>query len=652
MKYAGFWKYALWAAAFGCNAMANATPLPPGWQIRPTTAEDIARGLPAALQTPELAKDGNRLLGVEMVVDLPFSQVLPVVVEALRPVGPLRDEIELIPVSRMSEGWGEVLLSRHPELAQKLVRQVDLPKLQENVREGALAESEIPARLADLERTLRFQPGGERMAPLTERYKLWSGSAKREHGLRGKSSSIVIANVRQLDPVFGRPATSIFLTRNDEYPNPNNNFIGQLRGLADFDVFGAHPPSRLERNSVPEAMFRPVYEALSQLPDANLELGLNAEHWRVPVVAKSRALVREPKLTLPDPHAKALQAQVLLAFEGMDKFTVLADGTVLMLRSYPQALLQWSPAPGNQPRVVWTPADFFTKGLLSRDTRGQSAYLAVNRQLVHFDAATQKLATHPIEFKSDREVDKYIDYFHLGNGVPLAYDHSYRNKRDTLDIWQPTAQPAGDGAPWTYEKRFASLRQGVMREPAPGNLQIKPVRWDGEMPGFWVEDVNGLAELDSENGKVLRAVRLPRRFGEADPQEDRGMAQWTPEPFGSAKGGWIGVGFILIEDKKRTPGVHVVDVASGKVRYSLALPGQETLGTAAPSPDGRLLAMATGSRENAAVLWNLQTGRSLTLRSEKTGCSDLKQLQWTPQGDLLVGRCSNGLLGWDVPSDW
>lgn len=652
MKYAGFWKYALWATALGCSGMTSATPLPQGWQIRPSNAEDMARGLPSALQTPELAKDGSRLPGVEMVVNLPFSQVLPVVVDALRPLGPLRDELELRSLSTMSDGWGSVLLSRRPELAAQLVRQVDLPKLQQYVREGALAESEVPERLADLERTLKFQSGGERMAPLTERYKYWTGSIKRDHGMRGNSTSIAIASVRQLDPVFGRPATAIHLTRNDEFPNPDNNFIGQLRGLADFDVFGAHAPSRLERNSVPEAMFRPVFEALSQLPGANLQLGLSAEHWRVPVATKPLALVREPKLTLPQPNAKEIQAQVLLPIKAMDNFLVMADGGVLLIRSHPQALMHWTPAPGNQPQVVWTPSDFFTKGLLSRDPNGQSAYLAVNRQLVRFDVATQKLATHPIVFKSSREVDKYIDYFHLGDGVPMAYDHSYRDKRDTFDVWQPTTQPAGDGAPWTFEKRFASLRQDMMREPARGNRQIKPVRWDGEVPGFWVEDLYGLAELDGRTGKVLRVVRLPRRFGEVDPHDDSGMAQWTPEPFGSAKGGWIGVGFVLIEGQHRTPGVHVVDIASGKVRYSLTLPGQDSLGTAAASPDGRLLALATGSRDNAAVLWDLQSGRSLTLRSDKAGCSDLKQLQWTPSGDLLVGRCWNGLLGWDVPSNW
>jgi len=55
----------------------------------------------------------------------------------------------------------------------------------------------------------------------------------------------------------------------------------------------------------------------------------------------------------------------------------------------------------------------------------------------------------------------------------------------------------------------------------------------------WVEDLYGLTEIDGKTGQVLRAVKLPRRVGEVDLRDDSGR------------------------------GLHVVDVASGKVRYSL-----------------------------------------------------------------------------------
>ncbi|WP_336332461.1 WD40 repeat domain-containing protein [Pseudomonas putida] len=651
MKRAGLWKHALCAAAIGCSGLSNAAALPQGWQIRPTAAEDLERGLPSALQTPELAKDGRRLAGVEIVVDLPFSQVLPVVASALRHLGPLHDEVGLSPVSSLNDDWGEVLLTRRPDLVRDLIRQVDLPKLQQDVREGALAESEIPEHIARIERTLRFQSGSERMAPLTEQYRYWHGSVEQTHGALGSSTSIFVAHVTQLDAVLGRPATAIYLTRNDDFPNPRANFMGRLRELFEFDIFSPTAPSRLERNSVPETLFRPVFEALSQLPKANLELGASAEQWRAP--SRPAPLVTEPKLTLPDTHAKVLEGVAVLALHSPDHFSVLADDSVLLIRRYPPAVLHWSPGAGSEPRVVWAPSEGFVRWQLSRDASGQSVYIAVEGLVMRFDAKTATLAKHPVAYdKPDRLGYKYMDYFNDGTGVPLAYRHNYRGSRDTLEVWQPIAQPADDGSGWTYTLRFATPRQGMMLQPSRTNSQIKPVHWDGVPPNVWVEDLYGLAELDGKTGRVLRVVKLPRRFGEVAPHDDSGMAQWTPEPFGSVKGGWIAVGFVLMEGHRRNPGVHVVDIATGKIRYSLTLPGQDSLETAVGSPDGRLLALGTGTRDDVVVLWNLQTGRSLTLKTDDAKCSDLEQLQWSPSGRYLWGRCMNGLLAWDVSSSW
>ncbi|HYQ51771.1 MAG TPA: WD40 repeat domain-containing protein [Pseudomonas sp.] len=651
MKPANFWKHALCIAAIGCSGSSHAAALPQGWQIRPPAAEDLERGLPSALQSQELAKDGRRLASVEIVVDLPYSQVMPIVASALRQLGPVNDEVVQQPLSQISDDWGEVLLSRRPDLVKDLIRQVDLPKLQQDVREGALAESEIPDHIARMERTVRFQSGSERMAPLTAPYRYWRGNIQRTHGALGSSTSNVVAYVTQLDAVFGRPTSAVYLTRVDEFPNPNANFFGRLRELAKFDIFSPTAPDRLHRQSVPQELLGPVYDALSALPKANLQLGANPEQWRAP--ATPTPLVSEPRLTLADSHAKILQAAAVFAVRSTDKFTVLADDSVVLFRNYPRALLHWSPATGGEPREVWTSAGSYSKSQLTRDVSGTSAYLALEGLVIRFDAKSTTLATHPMAYDThDRLGFKYIDYLHDGGGVPLTFRHNARGTRDTLEVWQPAAQPADDGSVWTYTLRYASPRQDMMKGPSRTNSQIKPVHWDGFMPTAWVEDLYGLTEIDGKTGHVLRVVKLPRRFGEVDLRDDSGMAQWTPEPFGSAKGGWIAVGFVLMEGQKRNPGLHVVDLASGKVRYSLTLQGQDSLGTAVGSPDGRLLAMGTGGPEGAVVLWNLQNGRSLRLKTDDAKCSGLAQLQWSLSGKYLWGRCWNGLIAWNVPGSW
>ncbi|MFJ4111884.1 hypothetical protein [Pseudomonas sp. NPDC089758] len=651
MKPVNVWKHALCIAAIGCCGSSHGAALPQGWQIHPPAAEDLERGLPSALQSQELAKDGRRVASVEIVVDLPYSQVMPIVAAALRRLGPVQDEIAQQPLSRLSDDWGEVLLSRRPDLVKGLVDQAVLPSLQQDVRDGALASSEIPAHIARIERTLRFQSGNERMAPLTEPYKQWHGSVRRTHGAFGRSTSILVANVKQIDAIFGRPASAVYLTRVDEFPNPEANFIGRLRELAKFDIFSPTAPNRLHRQNVPQELLSPVYDALSALPKANLQLGANPEQWRAP--ATPTPLVAEPKLTLPDSHAKKLQAAAMFAVRSTDKFTVLADDSVLLFRNYPRALLHWSPATGGEPREVWTSAGSYSKSQLTRDIIGNTAYLALEGLVIRFDAKSTMLAAHTVAYDThDRLGFKYMDYLHDGSGVPLTYRHNSRGTRDTLEVWEPAAQPAGDGSVWTYTLRYATPRQDMMKGPSRTNSQIKPVHWDGLMPTAWVEDLYGLTEIDGKTGHVLRVVKLPRRFGEVDLRDDSGMAQWTPEPFGSAKGGWIAVGFVLMEGQRRKPGLHVVDIVSGKIRYSLTLPGQDSLSTAVGSPDGRLLAMGTGGPEDAVVLWNLQSGRSLTLKTDDAKCSGLAQLQWSLSGKHLWGRCSNGLIAWDVPGSW
>ena len=131
------------------------------------------------------------------------------------------------------------------------------------------------------------------------------------------------------------------------------------------------------------------------------------------------------------------------------------------------------------------------------------------------------------------------------------------------------------------------------------------------------------------------------------------MAQWVPAPLGSAKGGWVAVGFVLMEGNRRDPGMHVVDLASGKLRYSLALPGLNALNAATASADGRLLALG-GNDGGTPVLavWNLESGQSLSLNASRSACWDLRQLHWAPQGDALIGLCGDGVSRWVLPAEW
>lgn len=242
MNTSGFFKYTVCIALIGCSGVGHAGALPAGWQILPPAAEEVERGLPTAMQSQGLAKDGHRLASVDILVDLPYSEVMPIVASALRQLGPVNDEIVQQPLARLSDEWGEVLLSHRPDLVKAVVRQVTLPKLQRDVSDGALAESEIPVQVARIERTLRFQSGSEQMAPLTQLYRYWRGNIQTQHGALGKSNSNVVASVTQLDAVFGRPTTVVHLTRAESYSNAKAGMASRLKALVNPDPFSTTPP--------------------------------------------------------------------------------------------------------------------------------------------------------------------------------------------------------------------------------------------------------------------------------------------------------------------------------------------------------------------------------------------------------------------------
>ncbi|MGF6396183.1 hypothetical protein [Pseudomonas plecoglossicida] len=111
----------------------------------------------------------------------------------------------------------------------------------------------------------------------------------------------------------------------------------------------------------------------------------------------------------------------MFAVRSTDKFTGLADDSVLLFRNYPRALLYWSPATGGEPREVWMSAGSYSKSQLTRDVSGTSAYLALEGLVIRFDAKSTTLATHPMAYYThDLLGFKYMDYLHDGGGVPLT----------------------------------------------------------------------------------------------------------------------------------------------------------------------------------------------------------------------------------------
>ncbi len=633
---------------------AIATPLPPNWQLLPPAQQEAEKGLPSALQTPLLAKNQRALGQVELLVSLPFEQVLPVVQASLAPLGSFNAPVQRTRVAYMDHGWGNVLIARHPQLKAEFIRRYRMPKLREAMEQGALLEDELPLREERLLRDPSVDALSDRMEELRVEFASWQASARQKHGVLGRASSTIEVRVMQVDAALGRPATVITLSRTDDWPNPDGGLVDQLRG---FNVMGGGPSPRLSRRGVPEAVFTPVHDAVRKLPGAATQIGVGAADWLPPLPANPRIV--EPRLSTPGSGKDTTPAQRLLRSESGQYYDMrpLADGSVLLLSAYPDALWRWAPGMGDTPQRLWQANGDAGRAGLSVDPQGRNAWLALQQQIVVYSVDQSTTVIHPLRWAADvrQPISGGWNWSWDAQGRPMPYDHALNGQggiRDVLRVLQPQATPAADGQAWVYAQRFDAPRQGVV-DGYPGNSRVKPVGWDGAGQGFWIEDPAGLTELDAGTGRVTRVLALPRRFGQADKQDDAGMAQWVPPPIGSAAGGWIAVGFVLMEGSRRDPGMHVVDVASGQVRHSLALPGRQSLNAATASADGRLLALGSSNGgDPVLVVWNLQTGQSLNLNPSRAACWDLRQLHWAPEGGALVGLCGDGVARWALPTNW
>lgn len=272
-----------WLAA-SLPVVTSAAVLPTGWQMLPPAQQTHQTTLPAALRHPVLSRNQKPLTQLEVVVDLPFAQVLPVVQQALAPLGSFQGDTSSS--ARLSNGsvgieWSEVLMARQPAIKQQMVRQTHLPALEQAVADGALLPEEIPIRLARLERQWNFhsQPSKHQIPALWAEFSQWSAEAEQRHGLLGRMQSTLHVRVMQLDNVLGHPSTAIRLQQTDEWPNPNAGLIEQVRRLADFNIMSSGPSPRLSRQSVPEALAMPVLRALQALPGGKVQLGVGASDW-------------------------------------------------------------------------------------------------------------------------------------------------------------------------------------------------------------------------------------------------------------------------------------------------------------------------------------------------------------------------------------
>ncbi|MEN1925270.1 hypothetical protein [Luteimonas qiangzhengi] len=614
------------------------------------------KGLPRALRGEVLIQDGTRSQVAHIAIRAPFSHVQPAVEQALAGVGRFDGDFSQSPRAYMGDGWGEVLMSRHPDLRHAYARIAWLEGLQAQVDMGALLPWELEREMRRAEASADSSPQTRVKLPeLQPDSQFWRATRTRRHGLAGRSRRVDVVSVREMDVVLGAPATVVSVHAQLRWPNPDGGLIDQIR---EFNILSPGPSRFLERQVVPSDLLTPVYEALRALPEgAHTQVHASPEAWVVPI--EPPFPVMRSLLAAPAADARQLDTVSWPLAEGIGELRdlfPLPEGDLLLATHERGQPRLWHYRPGGDARLLWRNDDPSVRNTRARLVAGEQAgriYLMLSDVVVIYDPATGATTHHPLQIPESIKEPYYWRWRRGPDGGLELYSHVYNVAgplRSGLQRLTSGPVPVTDGEPWRFTPAFVSPRQAIANRYRRGNTQLKPIdALDHE--GFWVEEPTGLALLHREDGRIVRAIELPLRLGDVvvGDSDATGMAGHVPEPFGSPAGRWIATGFTIGPEPQR--GMHVTNVDTGRTLLSAWLEGVNSLAAGSASPDGTRIALGgdvlrSGSR---IAIWPTASGRKAVVADvTPRDCYDLERLVWSGDGARLWGVCRNAVLSWAV----
>lgn len=586
------------------------------WSVNEASEANGASALAASRKDPVLVwTDGGQVISAKeayLLVDEPFASVQPSVHRALTLLGRIRSSRSDSPLAYQPEGWDVVLLSRRPDLRHALADRFARAGLERALKQGALTATEFDVRWA-LARARTASAPQDRAAldAFRQTYASFRARHTRSYGLTGSSSSDLTVDVFDVSAAFGRPASAVRLSREDKSPNPRHNAFS---GLRDFNILSRPPPQTLTSNVVPATAFTAVHAALVSISsDERVRVAPSPQAW----VGVIEPPVKVPTIMLVPPSADAarLDAEVVpwSAISGTSDMSAdsitdpsdlltLPNGDLIISASDIRSARVWRAQQLGgtwRAKTIWHGESGAKQLSISSDggTVWFDGASPIGRRgaLVSYDAktdATTEYQPRLFQTKEAASTGRELDWRRwelTGSELPAFFDHDYLPSdespvdRDVFRLIQPAMPAPAAGGSWLFKPSFGALRQSMMN--MQGNTLIWPVRWRAHS-SLWTEDQVGIAELDADNGRVLRAHAVPQRFGKLNRLDATGAAQWVPLPLGSPQAEWIALGFVLmLRDSGKLPpqldagpgteqrfvGMHVINVKDGRVCMSALL---------------------------------------------------------------------------------
>lgn len=562
-----------------------------------------------------------------------------------------------MPVAALEDDWGQVLLSRRPEIARRLAQQFIVPGLQQAAQAGDITPAEVRQKteLAISQHLLwgvwrnpkLLEPDLQQDVPFIIASKTYSaGDIKRTTYMK----------IMDAGSVFGQSKVALTLTTCDIAPNPEYSLtkaaIKGISRLTDFRLFGPHI-WQLERyfiyKLVPDESIKPV---LAQLKENNVtsELASTVLAWVKTAPSEEKTPERQPhEMTNPKPIGVVTVSLTDILPDNEDPRTLtmykeLPQGNALFATTRYDRKRQSDVAELyiNEPGNLWQITQLWQGESLSRLElvhQGTKAWFETSsRQWFEMDILSHKITAMPTP-QTEPDADSASPWFNDMHDEPVAFHSDYSKDGKGCLVYQ------------RMDPRLLATENIIFRtcrnQYASGNSS-QPVLIS--TPGyFWLEDSNGLAKLNARTGRAESSYSVPFR-SEGDIRtramdlSNDDIARNTPYPLGSNEAHWIALHYYhpfspLNNLNEKDIGTYFIDSLSGKWRFSAELKNADSIDATARSAHGRFYAQA-GCEEPAGSgtridIWEVASAKKIASLQRPKYCG-LQGIAFNWQGNTLI----------------
>ncbi|MGJ8224552.1 hypothetical protein ACSGEN_17705 [Klebsiella pneumoniae] len=606
-----------------------------------------------------LWSDGNKRVAANeatLLIDGNWQTLAPVLSGLLEKEN-FKLQTTSMPITRLEKDWGQVLLSRRPEIAVRLAQQFIAPTLRRAAQDGDITPAEVEQKIewAISQHLLwgvwrdpkQLQPELQQDIPIIIASKTYNA---------GVSKRTTYMQIMDAGLFFGQPKVALTLTTCDITPNPEYSIKkaaenGKAR-LADSSLFGTNI-QKLKRyltdRFVPAESIKPI---LAHLKENNIssELASTALAWVKTTPAEDKMPERQPQeaaqsvtisvetIALNDIFPDTDDSRRIESYQELPQGNALFATTRFDREQQSQVAELYITKPEDPRQVTQLWQGKRLSRLILVHQGAKAWFEAFPRQWFALDISNHKITAMTAP-QTESDAYSLASWFHDTHDEPIAYYTDYSDEGKGCLVFR-RMDPR---LPATENVIFRTCRNYY----ASGNsIQAVRIITSGY---FWLEDSNGLVKLNAKTGRAESSYSVPFRT-EGDPRtrtmklSNDDIARNSPSPLGSREAHWIALHYAYLFPpvnnlNKRRIGTYFNDSLSGKWRFSAELKNADSIDATARSAHGRFYAQAGCEKPSGSGtridIWEVATATRIASLQRPKYCG-LQGMAFNWQGNTLI----------------